>query len=210
MKDRAMVVVAAGSSSRFGSDKLMEEVAGRPLIAHTISRVVDQVDECVLVARNDLIDRLDGLGLGVDIVPGGETRTESEALGLAATGPARLIGIHDGARPAVEPEMIDRLFSAAMESGGAVPGIPPARPLVYRDGLAAVAKAIRVQTPQVFWGPELKAAFRSAAAAGYVGHDTADIVHNFTSLEIVVVPGDTDNVKVTYPEDLEIVRDRLD
>lgn len=202
-----MIIVAGGSSSRFGSDKLMSDVAGRPLITYTIDAVRRVVPHCVLVARRDQVRQLRELDLGVEVVPGGETRTASEAAGLAVVGSSELIGIHDGARPAVSAVLIERLFDVAAERGGAVPGLPPSRPLVDRASLAAVTGAIRVQTPQVFWGPELRDAYLAASSAGFTGHDTADVVRKFTNLEIEVVPGDEGNIKITYPEDLERFRD---
>jgi 2-C-methyl-D-erythritol 4-phosphate cytidylyltransferase len=206
MKDRSMVIVAAGSSTRFGADKLMTDISGRPLVAHTAMAVKSAVDFCVLVARDDQIAALEALNLGVDIVRGGVTRTESETAGLAAVPPSRLIGIHDGARPLISRRLIDQLFEAASLHGGAVPGLPPRRPLIARDGLAPVDNAVAVQTPQVFWGPELKSAYLAANQAGFTGFDTADVVHNFTNLEVAVIPGDPDNIKITYPEDLEKAR----
>lgn len=201
-----MVIVAAGSSTRFGADKLMSDVAGQPLIAHTVAAVKPAVDMCVLVAREDQIPELKALDMGVEIVPGGATRTESETLGLVEVPPSRLIAVHDGARPMITRRLIDQLFEAASLHGGAVPGLPPATALVERDGLIPVHGAMTVQTPQVFWGPELKAAYLAANQSGFSGYDTADVVGNFTNLEVAVVPGDPNNIKVTYPEDLDRVR----
>lgn len=201
-----MVIVAAGSSTRFGADKLMSDISGKPLIAHTVMAVKSAVDFCVLVARADQIGALEALDLGIDIVPGAATRTGSETAGLAAVPPSRLIGIHDGARPAISSGLIDQLFEAATRHGGAVPGLPPLRPLIERDGLTPVGNAAAVQTPQVFWGPELKSAYLAANQSGFTGFDTADVVRNFTNLEVAVVPGDPGNIKITYPEDLEAAR----
>jgi 2-C-methyl-D-erythritol 4-phosphate cytidylyltransferase len=210
MKDRSMIIVAAGSSTRFGSEKLLTEVGGPPLIAHTVAAIRPVVDHCVLVVRDDQIGQLTALELGVDIVAGGATRTESETAGLAAVPPSRLIGIHDGARPAISPSLIEQLFEAASRHGGAVPGLAPRGPLIERESLTPVEGAIAVQTPQVFWGPELKSAYEAANRSGFTGYDTADLVHNFTNLEVVVIPGDPDNIKVTYPEDLEKARQLLE
>jgi 2-C-methyl-D-erythritol 4-phosphate cytidylyltransferase len=209
MKERSMIVVAAGSSTRFGSDKLLSDVGGSPLIAHTVAAIKPVVDHCVLVVRGDLVGGFRSMNLGVDIVAGGATRTESETAGLAAVPPSRLIGIHDGARPAISPTLIEQLFETAKRHGGAVPGQAPSAPVIDRGSLKSVEGAVAVQTPQVFWGPELKSAYEAANRSGFTGYDTADVVHNFTNLEVVVIPGDPDNIKVTYPEDLERVRQLL-
>jgi len=68
---------------------------------------------------------------------------------------------------------------------------------------------VAVQTPQVFRGPELLVAYVRAAQAGYEGHDTVEIVHRYGELKIAAVPGDPSNIKVTYPKDLEFVRQAL-
>jgi 2-C-methyl-D-erythritol 4-phosphate cytidylyltransferase len=205
-----MIIVAGGDSSRFGGDKLMTPIAGKPLIVHTIAAVVGFADVCVLVCRQDQSEELIGALPDVIVVAGGPTRTQSEMAGLAAL-PVEmaLIGIHDGARPLVSPALIELLFETAAKVGGAVPVLEPARPLVRRSNLAPVQAAM-AQTPQVFGGPALQSAYRTAAGQGFQGHDTADVVRAFSDLEIAAVNGDPGNFKVTYQSDLDAVRAALD
>jgi 2-C-methyl-D-erythritol 4-phosphate cytidylyltransferase len=211
MSDRTVIVVAAGSSLRFGGDKLMTPVAGRPLIAHTVAAVRPHADRCILVCREDQIQLLTELDLGVDLVPGGPSRSASEMAGLSAVaGPARLIGIHDGARPLVSGQMTEELFEAAGRVGGAIPVIEPDSTIVRRSDLAPVPGAMFAQTPQVFHGEPLFAAYMRAARIEYEGHDTAEIVQRFSDLAIVGVPGDPGNIKVTHPGDIERVRAALE
>lgn len=210
MASRAMVVLAAGSSTRFGGDKLIEEIAGLPLIAHTIAAVQATIDVCILVSRADQADRLRDLDLGVDVVAGGSTRTLSEMAGLAALGdPPDLVGIHDGARPLVTRTLIEKLFETAREVGGAVPVLAPETFFVEQATLEPVSNLMTAQTPQVFAGPELMAAYVRAARSGYDGRDTAEIMERFSETPIAAVPGEPANLKVTYPADLEEVRRRL-
>ncbi|MGH8915922.1 MAG: IspD/TarI family cytidylyltransferase, partial [Acidimicrobiia bacterium] len=177
----------------------------------TVAAVVDHVDRCILVCRKDQIDTLAELGLGADLVPGGPSRTASEMAGLNAIGgPATLIGIHDGARPLVTPSLIEILFETAGLVGGAIPVLDPALPLVGRSGLAPVQGAVVAQTPQVFQGEPLLAAYDTAATAGYEAQDTAEIAQRFGTLEIEAIPGDPANIKVTRPEDLDVVRAALE
>jgi len=205
-----MVVVAGGTSIRFGSDKLAAEIDGRPLVAHTVETVISSVERCVLVGHPDAIEWLSSLDLGVEVVPGGASRTSSETAGLAALGePAELIGIHDGARPLVTRELIEAVFRAASETGGAVPVIPSEGLVIGRSTFRPVEGLELAQTPQVFRGPELMAAYVRAAQAGFDGRDTAEIVERFGNLSIAAVPGDPGNLKVTYPADLEEVSRRL-
>lgn len=211
MSTKAMIVVGGGSSSRFGRDKLLAEVAGKPLVWHTVSAVRDLVDKCVLVSHPDAIEKISRMLPGIEVVPGGSSRTVSEMAGLAALGDEfDLIGIHDAARPLVDPELVNRLFVAAEATGGAVPLQEPADLLIERQVLKPVERPGVVQTPQVFRGPELLAAYVRSAQADYDGHDTVEIVHRFGDLKIVAVGGDPANIKVTYPEDLEIVTRRIE
>jgi 2-C-methyl-D-erythritol 4-phosphate cytidylyltransferase len=144
------------------------------------------------------------------VVEGGKTRTQSELAGLAALDAGTdLIGIHDGARPLVSPLMINLLFDTAAKVGGAVPVLVPSRPMVRRSDLRPIRDAAVAQTPQVFRGDALRAAYRAAAASAFEGHDTADVMRAFSDLEIAAVAGDPVNVKVTYPSDFDIVRAAL-
>ena len=198
-----MIVVAAGSSSRFDGDKMLTMVGGVALVAMTVVRVSPLVDQCVLVCRADQIDQLKGLALAAVIVPGGPTRTDSEVAGLTAlTGDPDLIGIHDGARPNVSPALIERLFEQAALVGGAVPLVPPSAVLIDSDTHASVSALMAAQTPQVFRGPDLVECYRMASMEGFLGHDTHEVVSRYGSLEVAAVPGEGTNIKVTYPSDL--------
>lgn len=206
-----MIIVAGGASSRFGGDKLMTSIAGRPLVLHTVAAIGAVVDSCVLVCRDDQVDSLLQALPGMTVVQGGPTRTQSEMAGLAALPEdVALIGIHDGARPLITPGLISVLFDTAAKVGGAVPLLKPSRPLVRRSDPGHLLEAAVAQTPQVFWGPQLQTAFRAASASGFEGHDTADVVRAFSDLEIAAVDGDPNNIKVTYQADLDAVRAALD
>jgi 2-C-methyl-D-erythritol 4-phosphate cytidylyltransferase len=131
--------------------------------------------------------------------------------GLAAIGDqAALIGIHDGARPLISGALIDELFETAARVGGAVPVVEPARPLVHKSDLTPVGRAVVAQTPQVFRGEQLLAAYVAAAKMGYEGQDTAEIAQRFGSLTIEAVHGEPGNIKVTEPGDIELVRSGLE
>lgn len=206
MTTRAMIIVGGGSSTRFGSDKLLAEVAGRPLISHTIDAVADLVDTCVVVCRPETIDEVAGMRGDIVVVAGGSTRTSSEMAGLAALGGEKdLIGIHDAARPAVDAALVERLFTLAAEVGGAVPVVEPEKVILDRKTHRPVAALRRAQTPQVFRGPELLPAYVRAAQAGFEAHDTVEVMQRFSDVTIVALAGDPANVKVTFPEDLDLV-----
>jgi 2-C-methyl-D-erythritol 4-phosphate cytidylyltransferase len=206
-----MVIVGAGASTRFGSDKLWTVVAGRPLLQHTFESVANHVDTVVVVTSRESRERANRIARAAVTTTGGPTRTLSEWAGLQALEQSHdLIGIHDAARPIVSPAMIERLFDRALEKGGAAPLIESNELIVSRDGLEPVTSVKRVQTPQVFRGPELRAAFRRAIEAGYSAHDTVEVVQRYGELAVIGVDGEATNVKVTYPEDLETVRRHLE
>jgi 2-C-methyl-D-erythritol 4-phosphate cytidylyltransferase len=185
----------------------MVEVGGRPLIAHTVDAVVGRVDVCVVVCRPEVAEAVAAMREDVTVVVGGATRTQSEMAGLAAVGETiDLIGIHDAARPLVKPEMIDRLFEAAAASGGAVPLVSYEHLIIDKKTQRPVPGVLGAQTPQVFRGPELKIAYGRAAEAGFDGHDTVEVLERFSDLQIVAITGDPENLKVTYPGDLDRIR----
>ncbi len=186
-------------------------VAGKPLVAHTVAAVIDHVDRCILVCRPDQMPVLAPLVTGADLFPGGPSRTASERAGLEAIGePAHLVGIHDGARPMVPADLIEALFETAARVGGAVPVVPASGPIVGQSDLAPVANAFVAQTPQVFRGEPLMTAYAAAAVVGYEAQDTAAIVRRFADIDIEGVAGDPDNLKVTVPGDLDLVRSGLE
>ena len=208
MPTRAMVIVGAGSSTRFGADKLLTEVAGRPLIEHTIEAVRPHVDVCVVVCRPEVAERLRRSDLTV--FPGGPTRTRSEMAGVAALGSdVDLVGIHDAARPLVSPALLHRLFEVAAIEGGALPMVAAEGLIIDRTTHLPVTGVHGAQTPQVFRGTELFSAYRQAAADDFEGHDTVDVMQRYGRVRIVALPGDPHNVKITYPGDLKRVEGRL-
>lgn len=201
-----MVVVGAGSSTRFGSDKLLTDVVGRPLITHTVDALLTSVDVCVVVCGPDVAAELRKTHPDLVLTPGGRTRTHSEMAGLAALEAAvDLIGIHDAARPAIKPELVERLFAEAARTGGAVPVLDTPGVIVERENLTTVTGLRRAQTPQVFRGPDLRAAYERAEREGFEAFDTAEVMQRFSNVTIVGVAGDPANIKVTFPDDIELV-----
>lgn len=207
MQSRAMVIVAAGSSRRFNADKLWTDVAGKPLLAHTVEAVAPLVDQCVVVTRSDRIGDGRLLRGGISVVEGGSTRTDSEMAGISAVDDTtQLIGIHDGARPLASSTLVENLFRAASAHGGAVPVLTDGPPLLDRETLRILDGATRAQTPQIFRASVLREAYTHADSDGFVGLDTAEVVARYTECEIKAVPGESLNLKVTYPADLEAIR----
>jgi 2-C-methyl-D-erythritol 4-phosphate cytidylyltransferase len=207
------VIVAAGSSSRFGSDKLFADVLGRPLIAWTLAAFEAAESAARLVVVTSATDAIQGIAQEfaptkfAACVPGGERRRDSVAAGLRACGHARYVAIHDGARPLISPALVDRCVAAAEGKAGAIVAVPATDTIKEVDGGLVTGHPERsrlwaAQTPQVV----LRQAWLDAAAAGDDDETDDAAMLARLGLECTVVEGDFENLKVTRPLDLEVVR----
>lgn len=188
----------------------MIEIDGRTLLEHTIDAVIEHVDVCVVVCREEIAPMVLGSRPEVVVTEGGTTRTRSEISGLAAIGrEVDLVGIHDAARPLVSGVAIEQLFDTALREGGAVPLLEYQRILVDRETLTPIPGVRGAQTPQVFRAADLMTAYSRAREDGFEGHDTVEVIQKYSDVKVVGIQGDPSNLKVTYPEDLDEVRERL-
>lgn len=211
------VIVAAGASSRMnGVDKLAEPLLGRPLLAWSVEAMAgaESVDRIVVVTRAEQVeelrtaDWLRNLAEGrLDVVAGGETRTDSVRAGVDAT-EASVVLVHDGARPLASSSLIDSVADAAAKHGAAVPAVAVADSVKRASagqvqGSVDRAGLIRAQTPQGARRELLVDAFDRAAGAAYT--DEAALLEA-AGVAVTTVPGEAANIKVTDSADLEIVR----
>jgi len=219
------ILLAGGSGTRLGvgDNKAYLELGGHPLVAWSLASFERSalIDDVVLVTRPEDADRAAAAAADIGVtklrtvVAGGATRHESEQAGLDAIAPniedgrVTLVAIHDAARPFVTGALLERLLTAAATRGGAVPGLPVGTPFLVRGNMLVDTSTLRrMQTPQAFRAAELLIAYRAATAAGFHGVDTAETVEHHGELEVVVVPGDPDNRKVTYTDDLIAATER--
>lgn len=205
MTDNALILVAAGRGERAGRDtpKQYSNLAGKPLLAHTLKYASDTgfFDQIILVvAKGD--DRAAKLAGDAQIVTGGATRTASVKAGLDALSntPPRIVMIHDGARPFLDAALIQPLFTALKTHDGAVPALPIVD-AVKSDNFTAIDRnrLHRVQTPQAFHYAKIKAAF-DALPSDVSAHDDIAIAKD-AGLSLAFTPGSERNFKVTWPED---------
>ena len=216
LKTCGAVIVAAGSASRMGGiDKVMANLGGEAMIVRTVRAFqdCDAIASIVIVTREDLIQPISGLcrdmKKAVAVVAGGSSRQESVHLGLNALPKGtKLAAVHDGARPLISWQVIDRVVRAANTYGAAAPAIP------VKDTIKVVAGGLvketpdratlqAVQTPQVFDFDLLRGALKKAAADGAQLTDDCSAVER-TGMKIKIVEGDERNLKVTTPMDLKI------
>ena len=157
------VIVAAGNASRMGGiDKVMAALKGEPMIVRTARTFQNSnvIKEIVIVTRPDLIDKIKALCAPFDkvkaVVAGGADRAESVNNGLKAlSSKVRLAAVHDGARPLITWQVIDRTVRAANTYGAAAPAIPVKDTIKEVQGFVVKSTPDRaslraVQTPQVF------------------------------------------------------------
>lgn len=216
LKKCGAVIVAAGTASRMGGiDKVMAPLKGEPMIVRTVRTFqnCDAISEIVIVTRSDLIQAIGGLCTGFDkvraVVAGGSSRQESVNLGLnALSDKMKLAAVHDGARPLVTWQVIDRTVRAANTYGAAAPAIPVKDTIKVVEGYVVKntpdRAALRaIQTPQVFDFDMLRGALKKAALDGASVTDDCSAVERL-GLTVKIVEGDERNIKVTTPMDLKI------
>lgn len=213
-----VIIVAAGSGTRFGSSvpKQFCILAGRPVLAHTVDCFLRALPEgeIILVLSPDMIDfweeqcRACGLQ-SPRIVAGGASRWESVKNGLAAIGDAKgseIVLIHDGARPLVDAATIRRAASAALNTDGAIPAVAVTDSLRRIDESGSGSVAVdrnefrAVQTPQAFTLWRLREAYKLPYSPAFT--DDASVMAEAGFVNMVLVEGSPDNIKITNPADL--------
>lgn len=214
----SLVLVAAGSASRMeGRDKILCELGDWPVLVHSLRPFAASglIQEIIVVTRADCVLEVGRLckrfqiGKVTKILPGGASRSQSVALGLAELSEeATLVAIHDGARPFVTQALLEEAVMAAAASGAAAPGIPVKDTIkVVEDGVVCHTPPreglYAMQTPQVFDVSLIRAALRKAEEDGVALTDDCAAVEHLGHA-VVVTAGSEENVKLTTPHDLLI------
>ncbi len=212
----SVVVVAAGSSRRMGTDKLWLPLAGLPVVAHCLRtfEMTACVQEVIVVAREDRIEEFRQLcreqffAKVKAIVSGGKERQDSVWAGVEKTDPsADAVLIHDGARPLVTSALVEAVAQAAWEQGAAVCGSPVVDTIKEVDSSGTVlrtperASLMAVQTPQGFRRDWIVDALTSLREAGEIVTDDTAAVERI-GRPVRVVSRSEPNLKITRPEDL--------
>lgn len=215
MRKLYAIIVAGGKGMRMGKDlpKQFLPIEGTPILMHTLQAFYDYAPSVTLIVvlpsdQQAYWSRLCGdyhFTIPHSVVSGGETRFHSVKNGLACIKGEGLVAVHDGVRPFVHRDTIDRCFAVAHESGAAVPVVEVVDSLrkVEDDGSRAVSrKDYRiVQTPQVFDISLLKEAYKQPYTVDFT--DDASVVEAY-GRKISLVDGNRENIKITSPFDLVI------
>src|SRR5262245_28172864 len=215
------IIVAAGRGTRMGPniDKLLLEVAGAPIVAHTWERFdeAECIDEIVLVIRDGLKGNFEELASTLDLqkpyrfATGGKERQDSVWNGLQSISPPADIGaVQDAARPCTSADLIEATVDAARDMGAAVAAQPVADTIKQSDDGQTIARHLdrsrlwAVQTPQTFRVEVIRRALSAIRAKGLlITDDTAAC--EFIGQPVRLVEGRKPNPKVTIPADLPYI-----
>lgn len=213
--NKAALVVAGGKGMRMGTSLPKQYLAlgGKPVLMHTLERFF-QTDPSLLLLvvlpKEDFVYwenlcELHAFTLPHQLVAGGASRFQSVKNGLLALPFSQgLVAIHDGVRPFVAPEVILESFATAQTDGSAIPVVP------LKDSLRKVGAAGQssfqdranfrlVQTPQTFQVERLLQAFQVEELSIFTDDAT---VYEHQGWEISLIEGNSENIKLTTPEDL--------
>jgi 2-C-methyl-D-erythritol 4-phosphate cytidylyltransferase len=210
----AAIIVAAGSSTRAGFDKLFAELAGRPLIQYSLDAFegAASVDEMVVVCREPSVAITELIASTklkkVRVVRGGERRQDSVQAGFdACSASANFVAVHDAARPLIVPREIERVFRAAQRQGAAVLASPVTDTLKLADANQLVCGSIErenvfaMQTPQIFARQLLLDAYERVRRELLTITDEVSAVQ-LLGAKVEIVPAEEQNMKVTFAGDL--------
>jgi len=216
------LIPAAGMGRRMGAsiNKQYLQLAGRPILAHTLSRFEQhpRIDSIVVISpaeeiefcRGEVVERY-GFAKVAAVVVGGAERQDSVRNGLEALpGMADddLVLIHDGVRPLLDDGTLERILVAAESFGACLAGVP-AKDTVKEvvDGcVVGTPERSRLwlaQTPQAFRLGLIRTAHRRAHAEGFQATDDAALAE-WCGQTVRMVAGDYRNIKITTPEDLAV------
>ena len=216
VRDVGVVIVAAGTGTRTGSDELKQFrwVAGKPMLLHSVQRFMERPDVALVVAvlpRSYAGDPppwlfqcdLDRLLVSV----GGRERGESVLNGLHDLAPeVKVVLVHDAARPLADAATIERVIAEARRGRGAVAALPVADTLKEVDDEGRIVRTVeranlwRAQTPQGFPRDMIERAYAEARKARVSATDDAALCEQL-GFEVVVVPGSELAMKVTVEAD---------
>ena len=214
------VVLAAGRGSRMQSavQKQYLHIGGRPVLYYSLKQFedFDGVDEIILVTgeneieycREEIVNTYN-LKKVTGIIPGGKERYHSVYEGLCAAKECDYVFIHDGARPFLDRSILERVLEAVREYRACVVGMPVKDTIKIADENQFAAQTPdrsslwMVQTPQVFEYNLIKDAYTRMMEAGVAGvTDDAMVLERMSGMQVKLVEGSYQNIKITTPEDL--------
>lgn len=215
LNPRTVIIVAGGKGLRMNADipKQFIAVGGKPVLMHTIEvfrRFDAEMSIIVVLPREQFpfwteLCKKYNFTVSYKLAEGGESRFCSVKNGLELVNEASLVAVHDGVRPLVSSETIERCFAAASKHGAAIPVVDMVESIrqLAGDGSIAVDRGAYkiVQTPQVFDAKLLREAYDQEFSTLFT--DDASVVEAFGA-KIQLVEGNRENIKITTAMDLKI------
>ena len=214
----SVVIVCAGNSTRMGGvNKILLPLGERKVIGVTMQafQSCDSVSEIIIVAREDDIPAIQAEAEAAGITKlaacttGGATRQESVINGIKKISKGTdLVAVHDGARPLVKPEHIEKVIKDASVFGGATLGVPVKDTIKNVDGGLIIDTPPRsslyiTQTPQIFKRDLYFEGIDFALEHGLDFTDDCQLVEAIGG-KVAMTVGDYTNIKITTPEDIDI------
>ncbi len=217
MIKKALLVTAGGKGMRMQSEtpKQFIVINHKPVLVHSIEAFINYTPdiEIVLVLPESLIDQWKELCEKYSfnhnhiIVPGGPSRFHSVKNGLKHIHDNCIVAVHDGVRPMVSRETIERVYSLAQRFGNAIPVIDINESVRWVDGavnkIQDRSKLKIVQTPQGFRADVIKAAYNQNYKECFT--DDASVLES-RGERIFLVEGNRENIKITLPEDIRFAK----
>ena len=214
------IIAAAGQGTRFGGERRKQfiEIANVPVIIHTLKRFDEcaQIQEIILVLpAEDASSFLAlagkyGLRKLARVVPGGATRAESVRRGLQAirAATAEVVAVHDGVRPFVTVEEIERTVRAAQNTGAAIltASVVDTIKKVEAGQVLMTLERERLRralTPQCFRYELLRRAYEQPEEVVRSATDDSSLVERL-GVPVTIIEGDARNIKITRPEDIAL------
>ena len=221
MKNTA-IVLAAGQGKRMHTkiQKQFLEIKGYPVLYYSLrcfqnSPLIEDIilvtgEESVLYCQKEIVDKY-GFTKVTKVIPGGKERYDSVYQGLLACENSDYVLIHDGARPFITEEILERGLTGAEETGACAVGMPSKDTVKIADESGYIAetpdrsKVWMIQTPQIFQYALIRNAHESIRTREMSNvTDDAMVVEQETGIKVRLAEGSYQNIKITTPEDLGV------
>jgi 2-C-methyl-D-erythritol 4-phosphate cytidylyltransferase len=204
------------------TDKLLLRLGDRPVVAWSVLALdgCARVESITVVASEHNLEELAAAlnalptRLPLELILGGPRRQDSVGRAVdhlaAGAAPPEMVVVHDGARPLLSTQLLERVIDAATEHGAATSGLPLKNACKEVDEAGMVRRSVErasmmsIQTPQAFRLATLKRAHEEGRRQGAVVDDDAELVERL-GLPVKVVAGEYRNIKITTAEDIPIL-----
>jgi 2-C-methyl-D-erythritol 4-phosphate cytidylyltransferase len=215
------IITGAGSSTRFGENKMLSSIQGKPVLYHTLSQFIGSgcINEIIVTCRKEDEEKYEeivsgfGSEISIRVVEGGSERIISLMNGLNASNGDYIV-THDGARPLASKALIRRVVEMVKKHDAVMTAINPTATVKMTGEENIIQRTLPrkktwiAQTPQAFKRSILHEALKKAVDKEYfTPTDDSEIVSIMTGHPVHVTLGEVENIKITYPVDIKIINE---